>query len=164
MKKLGSSSTHIFDYWTHTGAAPLVWRGEWPPVICKKKKKRKNKEERRKKSRKNEEKNNKKITKMTWMQFIKGSKLMSFWGGNPPHPNFSEFRSLTNATIRVNALTSPLPMKIPWCRPWLKHPFSLTPSDIHLNSLCSKFQLTLILCWWDMRDNINYTSPLNTVL
>ena len=27
--------------------------------------------------------------------------------------------------------------------------------DIHFNSLCSKFQLAMILRWWDMRDNMN---------
>ena len=46
----------------------------------------------------------------------------------------------------------------------LKHPISLTPIDAHLKSLCSKFQFDVILCWQDMRDNMNYTSPLNTVL
>ena len=30
--------------------------------------------------------------------------------------------------------------------------------DIHLKSLCSKFQLAMILRWRDMQDNMNYTS------
>ena len=46
----------------------------------------------------------------------------------------------------------------------LKHPISLTPIDrCLLKSLYSKFQLDVILFWQDMWDNINYTSPLNTV-
>ncbi len=48
----------------------------------------------------------------------------------------------------------------------LKHPFSLAPidRDTHLESLCSKFQLAMILRWRGMRDNMNCTSPLNSVL
>ena len=36
--------------------------------------------------------------------------------------------------------------------------------DTHLESLCSKFPLAMILRWRDMRNNMNYTSPLNTVI
>ncbi len=34
--------------------------------------------------------------------------------------------------------------------------------DTHLENVCSKFLLVMILRWRDMRNNINYTSPFNT--
>ncbi len=38
----------------------------------------------------------------------------------------------------------------------LKHPFFGHPSiDTHLESLCSKFPLVMILCWRDMYNNMN---------
>ena len=36
--------------------------------------------------------------------------------------------------------------------------------DTNLKSLCSKFQLAMILHWQNMQDNMNHTSPLNSVL
>ena len=47
---------------------------------------------------------------------------------------------------------------------WLKHPFSVTPiSRYSLNTLHSKFHLAMILRWWDMRDNMNYTSDCTEI-
>ncbi len=47
-----------------------------------------------------------------------------------------------------------------WSTLFLRHP----SIDTHLESLCSKFPLAMILRWRDIRNNMNYTSPLNTVL
>ena len=43
---------------------------------------------------------------------------------------------------------------------FLWHPSIYT----HLESLCSKFPLAMILRWQDMRNNMNYAFPLNNVL
>ncbi len=81
-----------------------VTRGGSCPYHFQKRKMRKKK--RGKKLRKNEEKitKSKKLTKMTSMQFTKGSKQMSFEEVTLT-PNFSEVRTLL-----------PPPLKIPWHR------------------------------------------------